>query len=281
MKNRLLSALFIMSLCSCMLIGCGASTPADEPASTEASITVEPEATPTPEAEPEATEETKEPEATETVEPEVEPTEEPQAEETETNESPAYTFTDMDAIKYAKSSVNVRSLPDTSGDKLGGLSTNDEVHITGQCNETGWYRFEYNGSIAYVSNSYLVDEKITVSQPSNDSNNNSNGNSNSNSDNIIWGDGERTYANAKSYFASIGYPICTVFWNGDGTFSFYELSGQANANGDNVYDCYDMLAANGIHGFTGTGPGQDLGVWTINGGKYSLGYITATPNSLD
>ena len=71
-----------------------------------------------------------------------------------------YTYTDMNAIKYATQTVNVRNLPDTSGDRVGGLSMNDEVTVTGQCNETGWYRFEYNGSTAYVSNKYLSDTMI-------------------------------------------------------------------------------------------------------------------------
>lgn len=71
-----------------------------------------------------------------------------------------YTFEDMDVIKYAKSTVNVRSLPNTDGEKLGGLSTNDEVKVTGKCAETGWYRIEYSDGIAYVSNDYLVDNKV-------------------------------------------------------------------------------------------------------------------------
>lgn len=77
-----------------------------------------------------------------------------------------YSFEDMDATKYAKSTVNVRSLPTADGEKLGGLSANDEVKVTGKCNETGWYRIEYANGIAYVSDSYLVDEKIEVTQTS-------------------------------------------------------------------------------------------------------------------
>lgn len=71
-----------------------------------------------------------------------------------------YTYTDMDATKYAKSTVNVRSLPNSDGEKLGGLSTNDEVKVTGKCNETGWFRIEFSDGIAYVSDEYLVDEKV-------------------------------------------------------------------------------------------------------------------------
>ena len=57
-------------------------------------------------------------------------------------------------------------MPNTDGEKLGGISQNDEVKVTGQCNETGWYRISYNDSVAYVSDSYLVDEKVEVAQAS-------------------------------------------------------------------------------------------------------------------
>lgn len=84
-----------------------------------------------------------------------------------TKAEPAYTYTDLSATKYAKSSVNVRDLPGTNGNKVGSLSTNQEVSVTGQCNETGWYRINLNGTTAYVSNNYLVDEKITVQAQAN------------------------------------------------------------------------------------------------------------------
>ena len=87
--------------------------------------------------------------------PAIEPTTEPQSQ---------YTYTDMSVTMYAKSSVNVRNLPSADGERLGSLSTNQEVTVTGQCNETGWYRFEYNGSVAYVSNNYLSDTKNRLLQ---------------------------------------------------------------------------------------------------------------------
>lgn len=76
-------------------------------------------------------------------------------------EEPAsqFIFTDLSQTKYAINSVNVRDLPSTDGTKLGGLSKAQEVTVTGQCNETGRYRITYNGSEAFVSNSYLVDDK--------------------------------------------------------------------------------------------------------------------------
>ena len=85
-----------------------------------------------------------------------EPIEEPQA---------VYTYTDMSATMYAQQSVNVRDLPSTDGNKLGALALNQTVTVTGQCNETGWYRIDYNGSAAYVSNNYLGDSKVEVQQP--------------------------------------------------------------------------------------------------------------------
>ena len=75
-----------------------------------------------------------------------------------------YTYTDMSATMYAQSNVNVRDLPTTDGEKLGALSTNQEVAVSGQCIETGWYRFEYDGQTAYVSNNYLSDSKVEVAQ---------------------------------------------------------------------------------------------------------------------
>lgn len=106
-----------------------------------------------------------------TSEPTETPTEAPTPEPTETPEP--YTYTDLDQVMYAKQSVNVRSIPSADGEKLGGLNLNDEVHVTGQCVETSWYRIDYNGGIGYVSNNYLVNEKVVESanNPENSTNN--------------------------------------------------------------------------------------------------------------
>lgn len=74
--------------------------------------------------------------------------------------STAYTYSEVSKTMYAKSTVNVRSLPSTSGSKLGSLSKNQEVAVTGQCNETGWYRISYNSGEGFVSNKYLADEPV-------------------------------------------------------------------------------------------------------------------------
>ena len=83
---------------------------------------------------------------------------ESEASEPETSE-PEFTVTEVTATKYATQSVNVRSGPSTDYDKIGGLTTNQEVQVTGQAS-TGWWRIQYNGGEAYVSDKYLADEKV-------------------------------------------------------------------------------------------------------------------------
>lgn len=82
----------------------------------------------------------------------------------EVNE-PEYSYSSMNQTMYASSAVNVRNLPSTDGDRVGGLSKTQEVQVIGKCNETGWYKIEYDGEEAYVSDSYLVDEKPVQQEP--------------------------------------------------------------------------------------------------------------------
>lgn len=77
----------------------------------------------------------------------------------------------LDKTMYAKGSVNTRSGPSTDYEKLGGLTTNQEVQVTGQSKETGWYEIEINGSKQYVSDKYLSDTKMQVTKPSTTNNN--------------------------------------------------------------------------------------------------------------
>jgi hypothetical protein len=56
--------------------------------------------------------------------------------------------------------LNDTYLPSTSGNKLGSLRTNEEVTVTGKCNETNWYRIVYKDDIAYVSNKFLSESKV-------------------------------------------------------------------------------------------------------------------------
>ena len=119
-----------------------------------------------------------------------------------------YTFEDMDATKYAKSTVNVRSLPDTDGEKIGGLSQNDEVKVTGKCKETGWYRIEYSGNVAYVNDSYLVDNKVettTASEQTADQTSNT--------------DSSATKANT-----DFPYQLFTTYYTPDGKLAYFYMT---------------------------------------------------------
>ncbi len=71
---------------------------------------------------------------------------------------PEYTYSDLNATKYVNTDANVRNLPSKEmGDIIGGLSVNSAVLVTGRCNETGWYRIEYNGGEAYIYDGLLND----------------------------------------------------------------------------------------------------------------------------
>ena len=74
---------------------------------------------------------------------------------------PTYTYTDLDKTMYVIDRVNVRSLPAITGEIIGFFPTGAEVHVTGQCNETKWYRVEYEGKVGYSANNYLTDVKPT------------------------------------------------------------------------------------------------------------------------
>ena len=181
MKKRLIGLLFSVMLVF-VCVGCGAESTTTEPneavetteitqeSATEqtekATATQEETAEPTPDVKEETSEETTAETEPETTEP-TETAEPEQAEIPTTEPVPQYTYTDMSATMFAQQTVNVRDLPDTSGNKVGSLSANDEIAITGKCNETGWYRFDYNGNVAYVSNKYVGDKKVEVAAPAN------------------------------------------------------------------------------------------------------------------
>lgn len=161
MKKNTLRTLGIMVLSTVLVAstvtGCGNNATTDAPATEVVEAVVETEAA------PEATEEVVV-ESTETLETEeVEVTEE--VEETEVvEEEPEFTVTDMSAIKYAKTAANVRAGASKDYEVIGSLKLNQQVTVTGQA-DTGWYRIDYNGKEAYVSNSLLVDQKVVVSTP--------------------------------------------------------------------------------------------------------------------
>lgn len=140
------------------------TTPVDTEVTTTEAATTEPTVEPT-EAPTEAPTET-------APAPAVEPTAEP----VETAVSTGYTYSELSQTMYAKSAVNVRDLPSTDGKKIGSLKASQEIAVTGKCDQTGWYRFDWNGTTGYVSDKYIVSEKPAVNTVA--ANNTTAGNSN-------------------------------------------------------------------------------------------------------
>ncbi|MBE5889009.1 MAG: hypothetical protein E7283_09340 [Lachnospiraceae bacterium] len=81
-----------------------------------------------------------------------------------------YTFTNYDSAKimYASSRVNIRNLPSSKGKKIGKLIQRQPIEVTGECNETGWYVVVYEETIAYVSNKYLSEDRISLEDANDD-----------------------------------------------------------------------------------------------------------------
>ena len=99
----------------------------------------------------------------ETVEPEEDDIV-PEEPETEPIDEALTDITVLDKIMYAQSAVNTRSGPSTDYEKVGGLTTNQEVHVIGQSNLTKWFQIDVDGEKQFVSNNYLADAKVEVQQ---------------------------------------------------------------------------------------------------------------------
>lgn len=134
------------------------------------------------EEEPEQEVDTVEPEqAAQETEPDPEPVEEVAEDKEEAIEDKDASDLDqsdieaLDLMLYAQGNVNLRQGPSTDYEKSGSLSTNQQVHVTGQSKSTSWYQVEINGETHYVSNKYLASTKITVSEPSTDNSSTNNG----------------------------------------------------------------------------------------------------------
>ncbi len=177
MKHKNLTLMAVAMSIVLSLSACGSAEKANSVAGTESIATESTESVENsteafvPEEELSSEESAEETEATESVAETVTETQEPVADEavidvktvSETKTTDAgYTYANLSKTMYAKSTVNVRSLPSTSGSKLGSLSKNQEVAVTGQCNETGWYRINYNNGEGFVSNKYLADEPVAA-----------------------------------------------------------------------------------------------------------------------
>jgi len=82
-------------------------------------------------------------------------------EESEIEDSQVVDVVEVETIMYAQTSVNVRKEASTESEKLGSLSTNQEVTALGEP-VNGWQKIRYNNGVAYVFAEYLGLEKKKV-----------------------------------------------------------------------------------------------------------------------
>lgn len=190
MKKNILIKHIIVLIFVCFVVGCGKKAEDSSGNSGESGITIQPAATatvepsPTNSAAPTATP-TPEPVPTETMAPTATntpiptplatstptPTPSPTSTPTSTpsptpspTQSPVsrYTYNDMEPTDmWATTDVNMRTLPSTDGERILVVKNGKQVSVTGVCNETGWYRAEYDGKLGYISNKYLTNVKPT------------------------------------------------------------------------------------------------------------------------
>lgn len=216
MKRKILTTVIAVAMAIC-LVACGSTTNEDTKATTEST---EEETTETIESSTEAEEEklTTEESTESTTETDVNVS----TETSEAENTPAFTYTDKSGTLYATQTVNVRDLPDTSGNTIGSLKTNDEVTVTGQCNETGWYRISYGGGVAYVSNSYVASEKVAVQNNANsDANNSGAGNGGSASAGAPASNGVAE-SDITSFCASNGWALGSIQQVDSDTYTYIE-----------------------------------------------------------
>lgn len=184
MKNKVLVTLLTFALAVGMVCGCGNKTNQNmaEEANPATVASTEPSGDAAPTAEPETTtgtedsgESEEEPETVPAPEPTQAPEQTPDAQEsaatpapaetagpaepensdiaTSTEQTAAYTVTEISATMYVQDGVNLRQGPGTEYAKVGNLTKGQQVTVTGQANN-GWYQLD---SGAFVSNKYLGD----------------------------------------------------------------------------------------------------------------------------
>lgn len=86
-----------------------------------------------------------------------------------------YTIEDMEKKMVTTQACNVRTGPSIEFEKDGSLGANEEVKVTGYCEEEGWYRIEKNGKEMFVSGKFLQDTKVNKPSGGNNGGGNSGG----------------------------------------------------------------------------------------------------------
>lgn len=157
--KRFLSAV-IAAVMLLTLVGCSAESQEEL---VSGDVTTEPAVTEAPVSSEEVTTVSEETIAEDTGS--VDETEEPEeAEGEESSEEltvTGYEITEVEMVMYATDPLNVRLGPDAMYTTVGQLAVGDAVNVTGEVSN-GWYRIDYDGTVAYVSGDYLREEEVNV-----------------------------------------------------------------------------------------------------------------------
>jgi len=102
------------------------------------------------------------------------------------NETVTYKVTEMNATMYASKVANVYAKPDTS-DKIGSLSKDTEILVTGRTTDNGWIRISYEGTDAFVTKDCLTTTKPVTEESGNANSGNTGTNENNNNNNTSSG----------------------------------------------------------------------------------------------
>lgn len=85
-------------------------------------------------------------------------------EEQNLKEKPTINITEISKIMYSTTSLNIRKGPSTDFEICGHLSLNEEVNVTGICNND-WVQISINNESLFVNGKYLSDEKVQIQEP--------------------------------------------------------------------------------------------------------------------
>ena len=158
------------------------------------------------------------------------------------SEDRSVTVTDGTATKYVEpgTTLNVRDAWNTSSSIVGQLSPGTAVSITGFCSN-GWVRISYNGKVAYVFGSYLVDKQGSSGGGNSSSGGTSGGGSGGTSGGgaplpVVTGSGSA--ADIANY--AVGFVGYSYVWGGTSPSTGFDCSGL-------VYYCYRQYGYTSIN----------------------------------
>ena len=93
-------------------------------------------------------------------------------------------YTDVNYVRYAKTSLNVRQGLGADTEKIGSLTQNQEVTVIGEVDGSDWVLISYgNSNEGHVNKSYLSDTKTVVASTPKTNNNQGTSNQGSTTDN--------------------------------------------------------------------------------------------------